>query len=38
MLPAICLENTTKETWETRREELVELFRKYEFGRRPEIP
>lgn len=38
MLPAICLENTTKENWETRREELVELFRKYEFGRRPEVP
>lgn len=38
MLPAICPENTTKENWETRREELVELFRKYEFGRRPELP
>lgn len=38
MLNAVCLPETTRENWNVRREELVELFRNYEFGRRPELP
>lgn len=38
MLQAVCTPETTRENWPRRREELVELFRTYEYGRRPELP
>lgn len=38
MLPVVCPPGTTRENWPARREALVELFRNYEYGRRPDIP
>ena len=38
MLPAVLSPGTTRENWKLRREELVELFRQKEFGRRPDVP
>lgn len=38
MLPAILTPETSRENWSMRREALLELFRTYEFGRRPEMP
>lgn len=38
MLPVVCTPGTTRENWNVRREVLVELFRQYEFGRRPDLP
>lgn len=38
MPQAVCAPGTTRENWPQRREELVELFKTYEYGRRPELP
>lgn len=36
MLPVVCPPGTTRENWPARRAQLIECFRKYEFGRRPD--
>lgn len=38
MLQAVCTPETSRESWQERREELLELFRSHEYGRRPEMP
>ena len=38
MLHPVCNPETNSENWNVRREELLELFRTYEYGRRPDIP